>query len=556
MRCFIYLFFLLSYIIGNSYYLLANPVGESGKPGKSKKKTENLVRVGVMNFIDKQGAEDYAWLSGGLAQAIGKSFRTKFNYQKTSSEANERALLRILKEEGKEKKNLTLTDIQELSKRQNLDVVIYGHFYGLHEKGAKISTVFIQPKLYLAFFEKAISLDEATNPLDSSVFDVTDKVSSIVVEEIGRLTDLQHTLPLTVLVPQVVSQDASNTRDTREAEDPKKLLDGELKRLKKYLKDKFQGDILTLTEYLNRTPKSSPPRNMRQKTLSDWKRHNSIKNLVKVIVKIKGNQVEVSLSSGKGVQTKVVYPSASSGKSGEEINQEIDKAYSKIGSVLKDSAVSKLSLYKENFDLGWGLVYLEFGLAAGSGLTFLSNASPLTIQARAFLRLSPGALTENHNIGFLNDFTHPVLRPLVFNFAFGFGHTLSVHKQGLDDGADGLWSHDFSLNVYSLSLGASYSHIFFKRMRILAGLGFSYYFSDATSSFVKNEIQTGVNPNQNVRELIYAPALFVSTNFQYLLLSYLGLGAGIHYTHYFGNTSESSPNVSQISLFLEVAYVL
>ena len=331
--------------------------------------------------------------------------------------------------------------------------------------------------------------------------------------------------------------------------------------MKVHLKDSFGGNVVReLSEYLSQNPKVKAPRKLKKNTLLDWRIDNNIENLIRV--KLKEDDVRVFINQKGGKQTKTSYPSSTSGKSEEEIKKALDKAHAKVTSVLRESVQGKSSLYQEDFIPNWDSTYLEAGLVAGSGLTFLSNASPLLIQAGVFVRISPGALSENYDIDFLSDFTHPLLKPILFNFSFGFTYTLPASVDVLRDAAGGVLTeaiqNNFAFQIYSLSLGAAYSYTFQKRMRLLTGVSLAYYLSPAKANLSGNVTTEGLNINvgRASSRLAYAPAFLVNTAFQYLLFSYLSLGSWIEYTHYFGSSFlGSSSNFSQISLNLEVAYV-
>ena len=71
------------------------------------------------------------------------------------------------------------------------------------------------------------------------------------------------------------------------------------------------------------------------------------------------------------------------------MDMELENVYSQLGSTLRDRSGVQPPLKKKSFSRGWGSVYLETGLSGGAGFTFFPDTSPLAIQARAFVRLSP-----------------------------------------------------------------------------------------------------------------------------------------------------------------------
>ena len=173
------------------------------------RKDKNLVRLAVMGFVNKTGSKNYKYLSVSLSEDIKKNVKKKFNYRKSSQIKNENTLKKILKSKGKKRINLTLSDIRDLSEEQDLDAVIYGDFNVQHRK-RKTDLVVIQSKLYLRFFDKLIALKPAQNSLDSTVFNVTEEASFIVLNKINDLVKLHITFKTTVIVAQF-SDDADNS---------------------------------------------------------------------------------------------------------------------------------------------------------------------------------------------------------------------------------------------------------------------------------------------------------------------------------------------------------
>ena len=539
------------YGFGFSSSTFAFSSSSSAVHASSNDEEKKLVRLAVMSFVNQTGSKNYEYLSGSLSEDIKKNIKKMFSYQKTSQKENERALKEILKSKGKKKKHLNLADIRDLSKKQNIDAVIYGDFNAYQKRRSSVSRIIIQPKLYLRFFDKLITLKSVRNRLDSSIFNVTKKASSIILNKINELVELHVTLKSTVMVTQVCGGKSDLCAGGSEARQKgERLLKQEISRLKVYLNASFEGDISELFEYLKQNPAVKPPKKLKKNTLLNWRIDNKIGNLVRF--KLKGADVAVFINQKGGKQTKVIYSLASSGKSDAEIKKELDKAYTKISSTLKKGAQSKAALYMEDFTLGWDLAYLEVGLAAGSGLAFFPNASPLLMRMSPFIRFSPGILAENHNIDFLSDFTHPFLKSIIFDLSFGIGQTLPDNTDDIRDDAGGVWLNQFALQIYSASLGVGYAYIFKMRMRVLAGVAFAYYLSLSDTNFVETTVQL----NKSESRLIYAPALSMNTAFQYLWLSHLSLGLRLEYMHYFGNSlSGGGSNISQIGLLLETAYV-
>ena len=79
--------------------------------------------------------------------------KKNFIYRETSREQNEKSLSKILKSKNKKRVELNLFDIRELSREENLDVVLYGAFKTKSRK-KKSDMILVQLKVYLRFFDQ------------------------------------------------------------------------------------------------------------------------------------------------------------------------------------------------------------------------------------------------------------------------------------------------------------------------------------------------------------------------------------------------------------------
>ena len=377
---------------GALYALAPSSQASSSNAAKSAEK-KKLVRVAVMNFADQKGSVDYEYLSTSLSEAIEKTLRKKFAYERTSSRNNEKTLKKILKEKGKKKKDLDQKDIRELGAKQDFDVIVYGHFSARYQKKADASVIVIQPKLYLRFFKEVIILDEVTSLIDSSIFNVVDAVSAILFEEIAYLINLQRTLESTVLVG-VAPKGAMQ----------KKELQTEVERLKEYLEDHFKGNILELSEYLEENEKIKPPESLKTKAILNWKAQHKIQNLIEIRMFKKRAAITVNKRiKGKEVKSLLVsYPYDSSTASDQQTQTSKDavkRAYAQISSDLGGSKTKPL-LYKSSFNRGWNNTYLELGLGAGAGISIFPDSISFSPQLTGFCQTLPGLLSEEKDIGF------------------------------------------------------------------------------------------------------------------------------------------------------------
>ena len=105
-------------------------------------------------------------------------------------------------------------------------------------------------------------------------------------------------------------------------------------------------------------------------------------------------------------------------------------------------------LYKSNFNRGWNRTTVEVGVASNVGLTLFANAVALSPQFRAFVRLSPGLLAEEKDIGFLSGFEHPYLKPILFDLTFSYFLTLAKANPVVDDLGNTV-TNNFSFQIFS-----------------------------------------------------------------------------------------------------------
>ena len=344
----------------------------------------------------------------------------------------------------------------------------------------------------------------------------------------------------------------------------KELLEKETSRLKEYLerslKEKnYKNEIFTLSEYLKKNPNTGIPEKVQKNKLLKWKAANKIQNLIRIELSKneRGEQSKINISLnleevGEDTQNEFSYSLPSSIQSSEKTQQATNALYTQVASALRENNESRHFLNKRNFIPGWDSAYLETGLSAGAGFTSFSTAAPVSIQTRAFLRVSPGAFSENYKIDLLSGFTQPILKPIVFDLSFGFTYTLPTTVETVRDEIDNIWPNNIHFKFYAFSLGAGYTYTFQRRMRVLAGFAFSYYISFSKNDFFENNTQIA----RVTKQVIHSPAFLLYTTFQYLLLQYIAVGSRLEYMHYFSNSlSEDIQHVYQIGLSIEVSYV-
>ena len=535
----------------------------SKSDGKSKE-DKSLVRVAVMSFIDEKDQKKYKYLAESISNALNNALKKKFVYQNTSSIKNKRTLKDIRKQKPKKKNRPGQNDplniksnVKALAKKNNLDIIVFGSYYTYHKAGTTTVQIVIKSQLYLSFFGEFITLEEVANPIDSTIFNVTDLLVGILIDKISALTGFQQALGVTVIAPQysrVGSGKGVVKSQIPLARRENTILSEEAERLKNYLTDIFGGDIFELSEYAATHADVKPPpfkkrrgkkkRRSSAKNMVRWQKQHKIDNLFKVAFDQK--QFINIMFSQKGQPPFTVSYSALL-----LLEEDIENAYSKLSSILRERSGFRPPLYKKSFTRSWNAVYLETGLAGGAGLVSLGQDSPLlSPQGRLFARFSPGAYSEKNDVELLSDFTHPILRPVFFDLSLGFA---SFSSEGpASDQKNNHFQNNFSSGIYSFSLGAGYSWIFLRRMRLLTGTSFAYYLAASGNSFMGDAIPAA----QEVDNLTLGPSFLGYASLHYLWFFHLSLGIRTDYIHYFSQSiSESSANNGRIGLSMEVTYV-
>ena len=501
-----------------------------------------LLRVVVLNFFDKRDSGNYDYLAESIANDIRVNLVKSFSYQPASSSKNEKVLKSILKAKQKRKKDLHLSDIRDLCKRRNLDIVIYGSFDGYQKTEEQTTTIVIQSSLYIRVFDEFISLGKVANPLDSTIFEVTQKVASLAIQQVSKLFDLSKKAKLTILIAQL-------SKGLQKNPQLQKRLYEETSFLQESLKNSLTGEITTLSEYLKKSGIEAPAKQNKTSILK-WKQKYKIPNIIRIKLQSKGKFVSVFLHEKrkkKDKQVKFTYTIDES-KSKEVRQKEVDEAIFEIESEIAETVV----LSKENLIRGWSSVALESGLSVNAGLFLLDNVSPFSPTGRAFIRFSPQLLSKKHNIGFLSDFTHPLLKPILFDLAFEFTHAAS-HVDVFRNLSGQAFINDFSLQFYSLALGMGYTYIFNRVFRISLNATLGYYFASSTNQAGSSDDSfSKVSSN-----FIFGPTVSGKIALHYLITYYVSLGTGLNYSLFFSNAlaESTSGRVSRPGMSIEASYV-
>ena len=144
-------------------------------------KKESLARISILPFYDHTGTQDFGYLPGSLREAIVQSMHKKFEFVETP----EKEMLVVFPESNLENRN-DENLIKKSAATLNSDIIIYGEF----EFDKKTDKVTIKPKIYFAPIKENAGLEHVTNPVDNTIFQVTEKVADNINKEINRMLDI------------------------------------------------------------------------------------------------------------------------------------------------------------------------------------------------------------------------------------------------------------------------------------------------------------------------------------------------------------------------------
>jgi TolB-like protein len=145
---------------------------------------KDLARVAILTFEDQTGTKDYGYLPQSLTEAVDKSLQKKFDYVREDPAKSEEA--RRTYGLGK---ILSAEDAAAFAQRNHYDIVIFGAFAFDAQKKEIVVKTFVS----LGSKEKFRALKERKNPVDATIFSLTEKVADDIVAEMTEVARSRST---------------------------------------------------------------------------------------------------------------------------------------------------------------------------------------------------------------------------------------------------------------------------------------------------------------------------------------------------------------------------
>lgn len=143
-------------------------------------KKEDLARVAILNFYDDTGTNDFGYMSQSIHDAILQSMHKKFEFL----DVDEKAIKGKYPDSQPDKKK-DEPYIKKSAKALKADIIIYGSY----SFDKQTEQLILRPKILFVPIDEDASIKEVSNPVDNTIFQVTEKVSENIVTEINRMLD-------------------------------------------------------------------------------------------------------------------------------------------------------------------------------------------------------------------------------------------------------------------------------------------------------------------------------------------------------------------------------
>lgn len=145
---------------------------------ESASEEKELASVAILPYEDKTGTKNFGYLPGSLVDAIDSSMRQDFTYRRIVPETVTKALEAYENIDKSSAKAISL-----ISNELEADIIIFGSFiYNESDKNVTIYT-----NIYFPTIGEVSNLEPVTNPVDSTLFQVTDKVAKQIIDEINTI---------------------------------------------------------------------------------------------------------------------------------------------------------------------------------------------------------------------------------------------------------------------------------------------------------------------------------------------------------------------------------
>ena len=169
---------LLSFFSGLSLY------ASEGKP----KKSSNLARIAVIDFLDHTGSKNFGYLSKSISDAVNLYLKKRFEYKRVSPDKADSILVKKYKvRKVKNIKELTQDTIIKLADDLGANVIIYGR-YSYNENTHELE---IYTSIYLKFAFRFIRMNTFKTSISVELFKVTQQLAREINSQIAEAFSLK-----------------------------------------------------------------------------------------------------------------------------------------------------------------------------------------------------------------------------------------------------------------------------------------------------------------------------------------------------------------------------
>lgn len=156
-------------------FFVTNP-GYSQQPSPSK---DNLAKVALLGYEDRTGSQNYLYLSDSITTSIDSNMQAKFDFAPINPDLAAKTANEIRTKSGK----FSGAEAKEFCKLTNTDILIYGYY----EYDPISNQIVIKTEINFALINRTVTLDPLTNPIDASLFQVTEIAATKIVEKISEM---------------------------------------------------------------------------------------------------------------------------------------------------------------------------------------------------------------------------------------------------------------------------------------------------------------------------------------------------------------------------------
>ncbi|MCP4136263.1 MAG: hypothetical protein GY754_35160 [bacterium] len=153
-----------------------------------EQKEPELASVAILEFSNRTGSKDYDWLKTSLPDGINDSMKERFEFKRTGKEQ----ILAALKKRGKKSLDqLNAADTRFIAKTSKSDIIILGD-YTYNKETKKITII---AEVYHVSRNSITAKLDIKTAVDSSMFNVVDKVAEKIIAHIGKIATEDMDIP-------------------------------------------------------------------------------------------------------------------------------------------------------------------------------------------------------------------------------------------------------------------------------------------------------------------------------------------------------------------------